>query len=130
MGSRRTWRRSTNEVQEPRAQLRTPPGEFPLLTAFIIHFFSSCVPSSSDPCDSEASSGAEISCIARRKSEAAVYGIAKAKDVSCEIVEKELEELGRRMAEMLLGTLFCEGAELMELDSENTRVTRAVSWTG
>jgi hypothetical protein len=46
------------------------------------------------------------------------------------MVEKELEELGRRMAEMLLGTLFWEGAELMELDSENTRVIRAVSWTG
>jgi hypothetical protein len=46
------------------------------------------------------------------------------------MVEKELEELGRRTAEMLLGTLFCEGAELMELDSGNTRVIRAVSWIG
>jgi hypothetical protein len=102
----------------------------PLLAAFIIHFFSSCVPSSSDPCDSEASSGAAISCIAKRKSEAPVYGIAKARDVSCEMVEKELEELGRRTAERLLGTLSCEGAELMEFDSGNTRVIRAVSWIG
>jgi hypothetical protein len=53
----------------------------------------------------------------------------KASEVSCERVEKELEELGRSSAETLLGTACCEGAELMVLDSGNTSVTRASSCT-
>jgi hypothetical protein len=57
-----------------------------------------------------------------------VYGIENASEVSCEKVEKELEELGRSLAETLLGTDCCEGAELMVLDSGKTRVTRASSW--
>jgi hypothetical protein len=51
----------------------------------------------------------------------------KAREVSCERVEKELEELGSSSAETLLGTAFCEGAELMVLDSGKTSVTRANS---
>lgn len=54
----------------------------------------------------------------------------KAREVSCKKVEKELEELGRSSTETLLGTAFCEGAELMELDSGKTSVTRASSWVG
>lgn len=104
-----------------------PLGAFPLLAAFISHFFSSCVPSSSEPCDSEASSGADISCIATRKSGASAYGTEKASEVSCDMVENELDELGRSEADTLLGTAFCDGALLMALDSGNTRVTRASS---
>lgn len=125
-GSRRTFSRSTNDVQDSRAQLRMPPGVFGLLAAFIIHFFFSCAPSF-EPRSSEASSGGDISCIATRKSGTLVYGTEKAREVSCEMVKKELEELGRSVAEMLLGILLSEGAELIELESGKTRVTRAIS---
>jgi hypothetical protein len=47
--------------------------------------------------------------------------------VSCESVEKELDELGMSSAETLLGTACCEGAELMMLVSGKTRVTSANS---
>jgi hypothetical protein len=50
-----------------------------------------------------------------------------ASEVSCERVEKELDELGSSSAETLLGRAYCEGAELMMLDSGKTRVTRAIS---
>jgi hypothetical protein len=63
----------------------------------------------------------------KRKSGASLYGMENASEVSCESVEKELEELGRSSAETLMGTAFCEGAELMVLDSGKTRVTRAIS---
>ena len=62
-----------------------------------------------------------------RKSDACVYGTAKASEVSCESVEKELEELGSSFAETLLGTAYCEGAELMVLESGKTSVTTAIS---
>ena len=83
-----TLSRSTNEVHELMAQLRTPPGALPFFEARIIHFFSSCVPSFSDPWLSAASSGAEISCMATRNSEASEYGMEKASEVSCDSVEK------------------------------------------
>jgi hypothetical protein len=59
-----------------------------------------------------------------RKSPAWANGMEKASDVSCDSVEKELEELGRSSAEALLGRACREGAELIVLDSGNTRVTR------
>ena len=48
--------------------------------------------------------------------------------VSCDMVEKELNELGSSMEDRLAGREFCEGAELTALDSGNTRVTKASSW--
>jgi hypothetical protein len=60
-----------------------------------------------------------------RKSPASTNGMEKASDVSCDSVEKELEELGRSSAEALLGKASREGAELIVLDSGNTRVTKA-----
>jgi hypothetical protein len=125
--SRRTLSKSTNEVHDSSIQLRMPPGVLPFLEALIIHFFSSRVPSLSEPWISAASSGAEISCIAIRKSAASAYGIEYARFVSCERVEKELEEVGRSSAETLLGTACCEGAELMVLVSGKTSVTKAIS---
>jgi hypothetical protein len=125
--NRRTFSKSTKEVHESWTQLRMPPGVLPFLEALIIHFFSSRVPSLSEPWISAASSGAEISCIAIRKSAASAYAMENARFVSCERVEKELEEVGRSSAETLLGTACCEGAELMVLVSGKTRVTRASS---
>jgi hypothetical protein len=54
----------------------------------------------------------------------------KANELSEEIVEKELDELGRRCVEVLLGRAVPEGALFRVLESGKTRVTRASSWFG
>jgi len=65
--------------------------------------------------------------MATRKSAASAYGTEYTSEVSCEMVEKELEELGSSLADRLDGTAFCGGAELTALESGNTSVTRANS---
>lgn len=99
-----------------------PPDVLAFLDALIIHFFSSAPFSACALC---ASAGAEISCIANRKSAASGYATEKARDESREKAENELEELGRSSAETLLGAASLEGA--CELDSGKTRVMRAIS---
>jgi hypothetical protein len=51
--------------------------------------------------------------------------IEKASELSEEMVEKELDELGSRLADTLLGSALLDGALLGVLDSGKTRVKRA-----
>jgi hypothetical protein len=106
------FNKSTNEVQDSFVQFRRPPALAPLFAAFMIHFLASTVPSLSELCDSETSSGGGISCIAARNSDASDSAIEKAKEVSGEMLENELDELGRSCADEFLGreTLWPKGA--------------------
>jgi len=51
----------------------------------------------------------------------------KAKELSEEMVENELDELGRRWVETLLDRALPDGALFTVLESGKTRVTRARS---